>query len=178
MLLGPCSLLGRTRLAPYGKAVCASLSWNGIWSRPRLRDAGYDIDATCLLCGTSGDTLEHRLYRCCAPSVLTARAGLVSRAFADVPDVVPHDERQRWLRGAVVHPAFFSQPIARHAACVIRVADREVPEEELHLAGTFFLGGSCDRHPVAELRRAGWGIAGVDRHAQLLADIHGPALYM
>ena len=44
----------------YKAAAC-----DAIWTRTRLRDAGYLLeDVSCPLCGTQEDTLHHRVWNC------------------------------------------------------------------------------------------------------------------
>eukprot|EP00959_Pyramimonas_sp_CCMP1952_P449248 9406621-Pyramimonas_sp.AAC.1 len=42
------------------------------------------------------------------------------------------------------------------------------------MAGKLFFDGSCFRHPIADLCRAGWGVSRVDDEGCLLSSVFGP----
>eukprot|EP00959_Pyramimonas_sp_CCMP1952_P449820 9418392-Pyramimonas_sp.AAC.1 len=64
----------------------------------------------------------------------------------------------------------------RSPPTVVWGGDPGHPDEQLLSGGSAFMDGSCGKHVVKELRRAGWGLAAYDsQQAPRAAEFGAPA---
>ena len=154
---------------------------DGIWTKTRLHEAGYDVDDTlCPLCGVEDDTLDHRLFRCCHGDFEARRKEHLhhkTRLWLDSsrntrmdPDNRHREESARLLarRGLTRHPALHQPPPAAEGADFFGDTD------EAFSCGIAFSDGSCTRpfHPA--LARASWAAGAIDNDGNLIGVAHGP----
>ena len=63
-------------LTPQEKEIAKNFATNGIWTRERADQAGYEIQegTSCPKCGKAKDTLDHRLFDCEDEEVVAIRS--------------------------------------------------------------------------------------------------------
>ena len=81
---GPAS---RTPHAGFARALCTG----ALWTKQRMQDVGYLVDASCPRCGGDTDSVYHRLWRC------AATAG----ARAEIPRAAGEDAAEEKLRALI-----------------------------------------------------------------------------
>ena len=147
---------------------------NGIWTAERAQDAGYVMSSlACPLCEESDDTFEHRLLWCPACDEVRDKHKM---AFKEMKRHYNEDPLF-YSRGVWAHPGDKApKPPVKDGIS----ADRPGFEGELSemcegLGGAWcFCDGSVSRHPVAELRRASWGVTFLDHDGGRQATVRGP----
>ena len=151
-------------LDPLGKGVLKSVHCRAVWAQTRLYDAGYDVDRLCPLCKEAEDTVHHRVW-CCKESAgarnMHASQTIIREALR------AGDDSALFCRAIGAHPAD-ERPLPREDGGV--VLEREgVAVPELHISGDIYLDGSCTRHMVPELQRAGWAVVQLNEHGEVAA---------
>ena len=163
--------LRSSRRSARDKGVIRMLVCDGSWTLFRAKACGYLVDSDrCPLCKTGPDTLLHRLWQC--PAVHFQRKELVTDAQIDFAMSLDTSLSDRLLvtRALFQHPACqYPAPLADGAVHV----QWHVELDDQTWAGDIFTDGSCTRHSVPDLQRAGWGVA-VFRDKQLVCEAWGP----
>eukprot|EP00959_Pyramimonas_sp_CCMP1952_P416718 8730563-Pyramimonas_sp.AAC.1 len=99
-------------------------------------------------------------------------------ADADVSDPLDH---LLFNRGLFPHPGdTFPRPASENGPIQARMLWDEPPQDGGALAGNIFVDGSCLRHEISELSRAGHGLVALGddgrRLGRLLGPVHAPFL--
>lgn len=149
--------------SPWAKGSLKSLLMDGLWTAERAVQAGYILPNVCPLCGAEGDSVEHRLWRCCHPAVKAAREEAAGKVLLEeVPGQealeASADLRALWCRGLPRHPLPGNPGLQKKDGCRIWVGEEEHSELPGRAQGPFFWDGSADNGPIKALRRAGWGV--------------------
>jgi hypothetical protein len=166
---------------PDEKKAVGAASTNAIWTKTRLRDAGYLVeDVMCHLCGKVEDTLHHRMWWCDDPAVVEARTK------AATPEVIAAarlagPQSTLYQFGICAHP---SDDMPR--VCQPRVqwqigngpvhSSSDTPGEQPTLptlTGSVFADGHCSRFGVQGMDRAAWGLVQVDHAGMPVAWVRG-----
>ena len=141
-----------------------------LWTRSRLRDAGYDAPASCQLCGLENDSVAHRVWQCeCtadlrAPPAMqevcarAAAAGYESSTYGLA--LCPHPE-------AAKIPPVTAQ--ARFESVGSSFSDGLFVDPTCEV----FLDGSCRPHGCPEASRAAWAAVQIDSAGALVRGLKG-----
>ena len=160
--------IASSKVDPIGKAITRCLSVGCIWTKTRLKEAGYEVDDVCELCGQPCDDLRHRLYICKHPDVVEARRqALKGRMGPFIHDALGATEWDPlYTRAAFRHPGdFWPRPSQWYEATLVN-AQGEICDMEALEGNTdgcmACWDGSCTRLAVPELNRAAWAVSFVD----------------
>ena len=125
----------------------------GIWTKARAKDAGYDIDTQCE-CGAAADGLRHRLFQC--PISQEERDRALS---PDEQDLIQHGRDPLLKFGFQIRPDFnVCAPCGTGLAdCQFWCDDPNVTLEEA-FAGPVYVDGSCDNSIHLAYHAAGWAV--------------------
>jgi len=78
------SFLATKKRSLKEKAVVGAAGCNALWTRTRVKKAGYILESTkCELCEKEEDTIHHRLYMCTHPKALEARQAVAKKMTKD-----------------------------------------------------------------------------------------------
>ena len=153
-----------------------SIACCGVWTNDRARDSGFITDGTCPLCGEA-DSLYHRMWSCNHPDVKAAREAVTTpkalrRVWRD-PD------KDRWVTPALPHPADIAPRPSSELMVKIRASDDSIlegiPGDYTMGGGYVVMDGSCPRHIIKDLNRAGWCLSLYDPGSeQPRVTISGP----
>ena len=143
--------------------VTTSFVTGGTWTRKRLRDIGYLVQADCE-CGQE-DTVYHRLYTCLRPEVIEARAAVADKAFLHRARVTGPTS-MLYARALATHPADTEAIPKAEADPVVRLQQWSETgwQEKLHWKGPWFgrqhlySDGSQEPSVWRDQPRAGWGL--------------------
>ena len=72
-----CRMIRSGAFSPQQRGIIATVFAGAVWTRDRLRAAGYDAPPECELCGPThglADSLHHRLWACPHPNAVAAIA--------------------------------------------------------------------------------------------------------
>ena len=102
------------------------LMTGGLWTPARLLSVGYQVDASCALCGAPVDDVWHRLWKCEAVAPQRRRAlgpALLASLEAILGDVTAHPEpvnQQAWLLFIAATRALVPDPGGelQHGTCL------------------------------------------------------------
>ncbi len=156
-------LQGDKKLTAADKAAYKSVVCGALMTFSRAYAEGYLVEDRCPLCGQLGDTVRHRIWKCCHPDAVRARN-------ATAPQWLQQEQERReacdsfWITGWLPHPAdTWPAPAASPDAQIIygEAADGEEPsDDEVRngICGTIYGDGSCTTHVYPELRRAATSI--------------------
>ncbi len=140
--------------AAYKSVVCGALM-----TYSRAAAGGYLVADRCPLCGHPGDTVRHRIWRCCHPDAVRARNAVAPRWLQQEQERRAESD-SFWTTGWLPHPAdTWPAPAATPNALIIygETEEGEEPrneEDRRGLQGTVYGDGSCTTHVYPELRRA------------------------
>ncbi|CAK0815028.1 unnamed protein product [Prorocentrum cordatum] len=156
-----------------------SLTCEALWTRDRAIKVGYrGLEDRCELCGFTGDSTFHRLWRC--PAVASTRGETVSQSLIDEAadaDLADPEVALLFTRGVFPHPGdVFPRPSREFLDCEFQARCEwvEPPQDGGTFDGDIFLDGSCFRHEIAELSRAGYGLVKVDSSGDRVCHIYEP----
>jgi len=149
---------------------------DAIWTGVRASEAGYACDGMlCPLCGKAEDSIEHRILACDAECAIDARKAH-SKTFQIIKRNYASD-KFFFSRGVWQHPAD-RLPRPPDAGGMLTTWDERIDEKsriDANLSGgRAFCDGTCSRHPVAELRRAAWGVVFTSTCGSHRASVGGP----
>ena len=164
--------LRKKNIGRHEKGVLRSVACNAVWTQTRLASKGCGLDSTkCPLCNAAEDTIHHRVWWC--PKSEAERNAHASKLLV------------RAARDAGPTSAYYNRAIGKHPAhrhpepCQMR--DTEWVFEAcsdvlppLAVQGDVYVDGSCSRHVVREMNRAGWAVVCVDEQGEILARAYGP----
>ncbi len=143
-------------LGPHQRSLLRAFLTHAVWSQDRLYSYGYDVEASCIHCG-SADTLFHRLFKC--PCTQDARAAYFSQeeltwlehspcraVLLQGLQLLPHlpDERP---------PGLGYEPCQSWTLCGGPLSD------VMH--GTVFTDGSCLKYGAPTWNAAAWSVVRV-----------------
>ena len=153
-------------------AVSVAVS-NAVWTKTRLRDAGYVVpDTLCELCGEAEDTLHHRLWLCCAPCVMQARCAAATEAV--MRDAVAAGPTSTFFQHALLpHP---SDVAPGPAASGIQWWSHNWPDDcgvGPQLGGDVFADGHASRTGIDGMNRASWALVQLDHDGSDCAWVRG-----
>ena len=155
---------GSAKLTCMEKGIVKAWACGAVWTRTRAADAGFAISKRCELCNKADDTVWHRLWECTAPQVVEARKQAApwwatTKAKAAGPD------DPLFAKGMFEHPeAYMPQPFKADGdngygrVRAATAAGTGVPTSNLQLRGSVYVDGSCTRHPIRDLSRAGFSV--------------------
>ncbi len=149
-----CTVLNSSKgLTPLEKGALASTAADAVWTRDRAFRGGYDVQNVCPLCGAAGDTLHHRVWWC--PASREARANLPAWVIAEARRAA-HTERF-WTSGVFPHPGDrWPRPSSLlKAQCTDKDGNDIDDVGHWDISGEVYVDGSCTRHVIKELQRAG-----------------------
>ena len=132
----------------------------GLWSAQRLQDSGYVVDEMlCPLCKQDVDTLDHRLWKCCA--ILQSDSPIVQAT---------NKYAEEAIRGLATHPCYWLRgvlpadwlpaldPAQGFTCAVAQARDLTLPFDAQ--GRCFYLDESAGAYSSSPcVRRAGWGVA-------------------
>ena len=140
-----------------------------LWTRRRMADAGYDVDAACPLCQSGADdTLWHRMWECEASADLRrGQEALTRRALAAGPG-----------------SALYSLGLAPHPNNDVEVLGPSSSDLAVHEGwaeglpaifepGPVYVDGSCAPAVVPEMARASWAVVQVGADGLVSRSIAG-----
>ena len=170
-------------LEPLQRGCLLSVAAGALWTRTRLRDAGYHVCPMCPKCGKAEDTEHHRWWMCSHPDAQQVRDRHATPALQ-------HRARRAgahslvYSRALVEHPVSFCAPPASKPLEQMRVrspsgswAPHEVqsgvPADLQGNEVSIFVDGSCTTHDLAERRRAAWAVVWTSEVGQSLAEFSG-----
>ena len=167
--------LRSSKVSPKAKGIIKLIACGGAWTKCRAADCGYELASVlCELCGLFKDTLRHRLWQC--PVVRDARAEIATEAI--IEDALKEDYSPQHValfeRALLPHPGDrFPRPLGE-GGVVYQWQAEDADQEQRFYAGQVFIDGSCYRHAVPELSRAGWGVAVYNNSGELILKAFGP----
>ena len=151
--------------SPLQKACVAMVFCRGFWTRDKLLQGGYLLEAVCELCGES-DSLHHRLWCCQHPDANLLRGELVSGdlvAKAKAAGPASPLFNRAWFE----HPQGYWAPVASDGELQFETLEgqafcRVEDPSGWGLSGCIFSDGSAFPSPFMGLARAGWALVQVD----------------
>ena len=165
------------RHSPMQKACVSMVFCKGYWTRDKLLQGGYLLEAVCALCGEP-DSLHHRLWCCQHADAIRIRAelvepALVSRALREGPG------NSLFNRAWLEHPQEYWAPLADDGGLVFEQlhdgAFSQVKDpSQWKLSGSIYSDGSAFPSPFMGLARAGWALAQVDSEGYPTRRVWGP----
>ena len=163
------------RTSKRDKDVVHATACNAIWSKTRLKEAGYDVECTkCELCGVSEDTAFHRIWQCQAPTAVAARTraaakGLVRKAIA------AGQEDPLYTHGFFPHPGDSIQMPCQEmkSECWHRNGQQGCIDGAVRMHGDIYADGHATRTGINELNRASWAIVEIDHNDDVVAWVRG-----
>ncbi len=91
-----------TALTPMQRGAFRSVLLDGVLTKSKAREYGYDVEDVCDLCGANGDSVYHRTYKCSATEESVKR--VVPQWFwEEAQRARPGDKF--WVTASVPHPA-------------------------------------------------------------------------
>ena len=169
------SVLNSSKLDAKEKSSLAALGCNAIWTKVRAEEHGYVLpDNLCSLCGVEADTVHHRLWQCKHPEVVALRNKHTSkdtRAYAQEAGPVSalYNRGIMSARGDQL-PCASEDPVV---VCETWKDGIPTATTLVRFKGDVFVDGSCDQHPIKELKRASWSCVQVDAEGNKVASAHG-----
>ena len=164
------------RLNPLQSHYACKVFCDAIWTNDRAAAAGYDCEgALCQLCLKEVDTYEHRVCHCAHPDAMGVREHFKTTFMAI--NKFFHSDPLFYGRGIIQHPAeaLPKPPTAGGDVTRWNPATANVDRTIDNMSGgKCFWDGSASRHPVAELRRAGWAVHFTDEDGTARATVRGP----
>ena len=162
------------RVPKDGRRLIMANACNAVWTKTRARESGYEFDdVMCTLCGKQEDTIHHRLWRCDHPPVKAARERAATPAVIAAA-VAAGPSSALFNRGLFPHPET-DWPDAAEGTCHQFRQHGLVDEacDDFTMQGDVFVDGSCDQHPIKDLRRAGWGGATLGADGKVNREVRG-----
>ena len=150
--------------------VCLRRTFQGaVVTNTRLREMGYDVSATCPLCGRGEDTLKHRVLFCGAPVVAALRDEVLPSELAEaVGDMQEHEvagwsyiDAVAWPAPVVGHLLDFAHFEQYHTDLDVWVSiGMDKVQEAIDVdEAKLFTDGSLMSELWPSAARAGWGVA-------------------
>ncbi len=168
---------GGGRLTALQTAAFRAAACDGVYTRRRAVENGYDVEDVCAKCGAVGDTVHHRVYAC--PCTRAAVLQVVPQWFYREGGRASPSSRF-WSTGIFPHPADdWPRPAAGFEGVVIGSAAGEEGLPEWHDAergfgGHLYSDGSCDHGVIRGLARAGCAVGQVDDSGERVRAIYLP----
>ena len=182
----PKTLLASRKISGKKKGMIRALSTNACWTAGDAADLGYPVSSLCALgCGCK-DTLFHRIWVC--PCVQEVRDEHIPSWIQKAALEVSEDDPERaalWLHGSFLHPGDYApKPLSSdgvnlewHVEALPDPARPGLPPSIVPnngFWGHIFMDGSCYKHAVRELSRAGFAVVMVSDDGKLLGVLKGP----
>ena len=154
---------------------------DGIWTRDRLRQAGYLVESvSCPLCSQGVDTIDHRIFDCQHEGFEDIRRRWLSgrsRAWLSGRLSLGTSQDEKTRERAARHLA--RQGLARNPSLhqPLPASEGSGFDGDTNMAfgdGVAFSDGGCTRpfHPI--LARASWAAGATDRHGEMVGMAYGP----
>ncbi len=149
-------------LTTMDKACYRAVACNAVMTNHRANQLGYDVPDICPMCGHVGDTMFHRIWKCCHRDVVAAReAAAPSWLLDEVSRTVGADKQLFWTTAFIPHPAdVWPKPsgvpdasFQWHGDGGPGVHDRDANGRP-QIQGQMYVDGSCTTGIFYELRRA------------------------
>ena len=152
-----------------------SSSVNAIWTKCRLKGAGYELESTlCDMCGQERDTLWHRIWFCRNPQVLAARNRFVNPALQAEATRVNAD--LLWVTRAIIDDPSDHLPPPNATNLAV---NEEILDVDAWNLGTdqlcAYSDGSCTQELSREMKRASWGLILYNSSTKPLHATSGPS---
>ena len=163
-----------SKTTPEGKNLLAVNTCNGLWTKCRASNEGYVVESTlCELCGEHPDTVHQRLWHCNHPRVAEARNKVASKKVQEAAKRAGPTSAL-YNRGFLPHPADDLPKAEEKVIMQLRSHGKVISRSDFELEGDLFLDGSCDQHPIKELRRASWAVTKINKEGVKIASACGP----
>ena len=100
--------LNSKKATALGKAMVTAYVTDAVWTPTRAKEAGYNIEGGCDLCGDPCDDIFHRLCLCRHPEVAQSRKEHMDKMTIPIPtrQAIENDSEQAnfWCKGRARHP--------------------------------------------------------------------------
>ncbi len=147
------SRLNAQQVAMFRAAAC-----DGVYTRHRAAEEGYEVADECEFCGAAGDTHHHRIF-CCPHTRSAVLQHVPGWLYAEGGRANPRSKF--WTTGIFPHPADeWPLPAAGFDAIIVGDNHGSRGSEGWHnsedgFGGDLFTDGSCTPSPIRGLARAG-----------------------
>jgi hypothetical protein len=157
------------------RQVVEAAATNMLWSKTRLRDAGYDIEnVMCDLCNAEEDTVHHRAWRCQHGPVKAARC---KAATAEVIALAIQEGEGSCVfqHGIIRHPADYLPGVGAQVTKLVEHSPTAqiTPDSAFTMTGHVFADGHCSRTGIRGLDRATWALVEVDDAGNAIRSASG-----
>ena len=166
-------VLREKSMTPLQKACISSYVTQSIWTKVKLREAGYQLEETECICGHHSDDLLHRFLDCPAASEVRERV-VTQEEMQKIKDYVREPGSpffaglQEAFRGRV---RFIEGTGAEEGRFWCRDPDK-TPWEALQ--GQLYTDGSCFKTGCRQYNVAGWAVVKLDEQGEVYAALWGP----
>ncbi len=160
------------------QAACfRAAACDGIYTRHRAVEEGYEVEDECVHCGAEGDTNHHRIF-CCPHTRAAVLQHIPAWLYAEGGRASP--KSKFWTTGIFPHPAEdWPQPAADFDAIIIGDEEGNPGADGWEDAvsgfgGDLFTDGSCTHSPIRGLSRAGCSAVEADEAGGRRRGIYMP----
>jgi len=143
------------------KGVLRTVQANGIWTRQRQYEAGYEPDPLCQMCDAQEhDTAHHRAWCCQWLQAVEAREKIASPQL--IHEAQGQPDSVYFTRGIRAHPTDLRQVVDKQRVRFWRNGEEILDPTAWSMSGSIFYDGSCLRAREPALSTASFAIVEID----------------